>query len=191
MGFLTSCRQLVDDLLLVPKRHKLRAILCVCIVVIGFVLGIVVASTSQGWWHQNRVDYAKMLVTGNFFAIFVSLLVQLVVIVFALGSSCCIKYAMPLRYLSAFAMALYCGANLSCVFALVGLLGILYLLLFFLWEIVVCLLFCWMECFPTDYLKTIREIWADCKGQVCAVCLITIAKILLLFVLLRPLSVSI
>lgn len=169
-------------------RHNLwRAIvLCVCAVV-GVVLGVVLFGLpSATWWQYNRMEFACTLLNGGFFKILFAALLPclLVALVAVLG---CMQYFLRAAvYVTSVLCGVYCGALVCALANYSFVAGVLYGLLYCL---VQCLselgLLFWCVVQP-DCSQTFAEALCSCKKPLVAYFCLFLVKILLIFVLLRP-----
>lgn len=192
MGLFFSLKQLWDDFCFWIAQNKLKFFVIAIIATVGFVLGIVIfVNNSEGWWYFNRCDYVHLLMWNGFLSVAFRIAVQTVLILAVAVLSQMHKYMRPICYVALFVGCIYSGANLACLFATIGFVGIFYLFLYTLPSVAMLLLVCIDASCQTDYVKSIGESIRDCKKQLLDICFVSFGRILLLFLILRPLSCSI
>ncbi len=192
MGIFVCIRQYFDDLCIWIANNKRKFWACCIVALVGVAMGIVAfVNCSQNWWYHNRCNYLNLLVRGNFFLVLLSLISQTVVICVIVMASCAIKHLSILRILLIFTCSFYVGANMSCAFHLFGMVAIIFLLLYFLVEILCALSLCYTNNPSTDYFKSLCEVWQDSKSTLFCIVILNCVKLLLLFLILRPIFASI
>ncbi len=192
MGLFSSIKQHWDDFCLWLKLNKLKFFVDVFVASVGFILGIVLfVNNNESWWYYNRCDYVHLLMWKGFLSVLFRLVVQTASILVVVVLSQMHKYMRPICYVALFVGCIYSGANLACLFAVIRFIALLYLPLYTLPTVVTLLLACLNFSCSTDYVKCVGEIVGDCKKQLFAICFVSLARILLLFLILRPLSCSI
>lgn len=192
MGLFSSIKQLWDDFCLWLAQNKLKFFANLFVAIGGFVLGIVLfANNSESWWYYNRCDYVHLLMWNGFLSVLFRLTIQTALILVVTVLSQMHKYMRPICYVALFIGCIYNGANLACLFAVIGVVAILYIPLYTLPSVVMLLFACLNFSCVTDYVKSIAETIRDCKKQLFAICFVSLTRILLLFLILRPLSCSI
>ncbi len=192
MGLFSSIKQLWDDFRLWLVQNKLKFFVITFVAMAGFVLGIVLfANNRESWWYCNRCDYVHLLMWNGFLSVVFRLVVQTSLILAVVVLSQMHKYMRPICYVALFVGCIYSGANLACLFATIGFVAVFYLPLYTLPSVVMLLLSCLDVTCATDYVKSIGETIRDCKKQLIAICFASLTRILLLFLILRPLSCSI
>ena len=187
MGFIKYLKQLCEDFYLWISLNKFKMLTLLAVATCGLVLGgIIFANDTNSWWCVNRCNYVHIVVYGSFLSAFVQLLLQSCLLLLIMLLSQLHKYLYLTRYLALFVGCIYAGAHLNCMFAIGGLLGIAFLMLNTLFVVAILTLICFAEGYPTEYRKCLAEIWFDCKTQVITITVLAFARILLLFLLFRP-----
>lgn len=192
MGFFSSLKQLWDDFCLWLTQNKLKFFSIAFVASVGFVLGIVLfANNGESWWYYNRCNYVHLLMWNGFLSVVFRLALQTALILAVTVLAQMHKYMRPICYVALFVGCIYSGANLACLFATIGFVGIFYILFYTLPSVAMLLLTCIDVTCATDYVKSVGETIRDCKKQLLAICFVSLARIFLLFLILRPLSCSI
>ena len=163
MRFFNDLVHTWQDTVFCLQRNGKRTLINVLLWVAFVVLGIVVCVNSRGsWWYCNRFDYCHTIVHGGFgkiFAIFFAdlLLCCILVVVVALES----KWVV---YLLECVLCFYFGANAFVCVAEFSLLGILFLVVYFVTTILGMLL---MACIAKqNQWYFCKKLFDDCKQLV-------------------------
>lgn len=189
MGLFSTIKQYIEDFKIWLMQNKLKFIAVLVLLLIGFTLGVFsVAGSTSNWWCVSRCDYIQLVLYGNFFAVLFRILLEVAIIVSFLFMSQLHKHLQPLKCFVLFVGGIYAGATTFCFFETLGLLAILYLLLYVSMVLCTLILICIKSYCPTEYCKSFDEIWSDSKVLVLAICLLTLVRIVLLFLILRPIS---
>lgn len=192
MGFFSTTKQIFEDISLWISCNKRRFLLTILLALCGLILGVVIfCSCKQNWWCYNRCNYVQLLLSGNFFSVLLSALFHTCLVLGVMFASHLCKYTFLLKYLSLFIGCLYAGANLACILYYVGVVVVFFLVFYTSLMVIILMIPCFdLDCI-TEYRKSLLEIWMDCKRHTIVICLLSLARFLLLFFLLRPLSGSI
>lgn len=184
-----SFRRCGEDLLQQFRTHKTKLLLTCVFTLAGVILGVTLFCISQyNWWYCNRYDYATKLLYGGFFAVLLSFLLAATVMTVL----CCLFSAWRqtkfLCYLLAFVAALYFGANLAAIFACVGFLGVLYGVFLLVLELAVNALCCFWVVTDRGCNYTFKQTVLNCRPIIIVQFSAALIKLLLFFLLLRPIS---
>ena len=185
-AFFRRCGQ---DLAQDFRAHKWKLVLCCVFAVAGVIVGVTLFHVSQyNWWYCNRYDYACKLLYGGFFAVLLAFLLAAVVMTALLCLFSAWRQTKFLCYLLVFLSGLYFGANIAAVFVCVGVLAILYGVFLVVLELAVNTLCCFLAAIDDCCNYTFKQVIYNCKGLIILQFAAVVVKILLFFVLLRPIS---
>ena len=188
MGLFYSLKQYMEDFKLWLYQNKLKFIALVLIVVVAFVFGIVMFVNNDGWWQQNRCKHINLLLYGNFFTLFFDAIFQLCLLLLVLFLSCLHKHLQLIKYFALFVGGIYVGANVAGLFVAIGICATIYAVFYVLFSLIILLILCLDNVYPTEYCKRIVEVFVDCKKQILLICSLSLMRFLLLFLILRPFS---
>lgn len=192
MGFLKHIKQYWEDFTLWVELNKLKFLFTTLFALVALVAGCVIfANCKQGWWYANRCNHVQLLLCGNFFSTFLSLLFEAMLVLLLMYVSQIHKHLTVVSFLVVFIGGIYCGAHLACLFSCVGALALLFFVFYTALSLAILLIPCFVRCDPTEYCKTPCEILHDSKDGFFVVICLSILRILLLFLLLRPICGSI
>lgn len=165
---------------------KRKVAVCCVVALLGMVLGIVMFSLSNyNWWYCNRYLFVEKLVYGGFFTVFLRYLLCAALLSVLLCACLLQPFAHPFCYATLFVTSVYFGANCCAIFACAGaLLGALYLVVL-VFEQAANMLCCFLAACNCACKRTFIEAFRDAKHAVILQFLAIIAKILIIFVLLR------
>ena len=187
MSFIKYLKQLYDDFLLWVSINKYKMLTLLAVATCGLILGAVTfANSPNSWWCVNRCNYIHIVVYGSFPSAFLRLFLQSCLLLILLLVAQMHKNLYLTRYLTLLVGCIYAGAHLNCMFSIGGLIGIAYLLFNTLFVVAILTLICFAEGYPTEYRKCLVEIWCDCKNHILSMVVLCFVRILLLFMLLRP-----
>ena len=169
------------------RRHGFRAVaLCACAVV-GIVLGVVLYRLPTAyWWQNNRWNFACKLLYDGFGSVLFALLLPSVLVCFAAVVASLRSYLSAICYVTALLVGIYTAAIVCAIATMSVVSCVLYTLLFLSVELVGhLLLHIFVACDdPCD--RTFAEAVCGLKILLIAYLVLFIAKILLIFVVLRP-----
>ena len=192
MGFIKYIKQSWEDFTLWILSNKRKFAFLMLFAVASIVAGCVLfANCQQGWWYANRCEHVQLLLCGRFLPVLLSLLLEAVFLLLLMYVSQIQKYFASVSYIVLFVGGIYCGAHLASLFVLIGALSVLFLIGYTSISVVILLVPCFCEHNPTEYCKSSCEIWCDGKRAFCAVLFLSVLRILLLFLFLRPICASI
>ena len=192
MGFIKYIKQSWEDFTLWTLSNKRKFAFLLLVAVASIVAGCVIfANCQHGWWYANRCKHVELLLCGNFFTTFLSLLFETLFLLILMYVSQMHKYLSAVSYLVLVIGGIYCGAHLASLFVLIGALSVLFLIGYTSISVIILLVPCFCEHNPTEYCKSSCEIWCDGKRAFCAVLFLSVLRILLLFLFLRPICASI
>ncbi len=192
MGIFRHIKQYWEDFILWISLNKLKFALSALLALVSIVVGCVIfANCQHGWWYANRCKHIELLLCGNFFSTFISLLLETIFLLLLMYISQIHKYLAFVSYIVLFVGGIYCGAHLASLFMQIGALSVLFLLFYTSISLIILLIPCFGVRYPTDYCKSYCEILTDSKQAFLAVVLLTVLRILLLFLFLRPICASI
>ena len=184
-----SIKRCWDDLWQSLRTHKSKAVLCCVFALLGVILGITLFCISNyNWWYFNRYNYACKLLYGGFFAVLLAFVLAAAVYSALL---CLCSAWRQTRFLCYFVMALaalYFGANLAAMFQCVGFLAVLYGLFLLLLELVPDVLCCFFLVSDNCCNNTFKQTLFNCRPVLIIQFAAALLKLLIIFILLRPLS---
>ena len=189
MGFLSTVKQIWDNFALWIACNKRKFFALMSIAVFGAILGIVMfCNCKQCWWCCNRLNYVRQIVCGKFVSVLLGMLLQTCLVLLLMLVANIRKQFQLLRYMVLFVGSVYVGAHMVCLFCLLGFGAVMYFVFYILpsFAILLCVSLC-CGC-PTEYCKTVCEVWHECKGNVFVICLLSAVRFLILFLLLRSFS---
>ena len=191
MAIWQSLKLFWKDLLCELQTQKYRAVFyCLCVVG-GLVCGFVVYSNDPAcWWGINRYEFACKLIYGGFFAVLFAEIFAALIFATAITFSC-IKYCALLRAVALFVGALYWGGILAAIAQISAVFCVLYLLLCALVQLAIFFVAAFdlscrqtANCLLADAFETAKNAYLMFAAEV-------ILKLLLLFLILRPVTASI
>ncbi len=188
MGAFSNLKYGAQDVWQQLRVNKTRVVLCCVCAVGGIGLGIALFYLSYGnWWYCNRCEFAQSLWCSGFGGILAKFLFASLLVCASLWCVTLWKWSKNFCYLVLLIASLYCGANCCAFFVLMGGWGVLYVLLVLLVEQLINMLCCFLTSCICACRRTVKEAFRECKGifilQGCCVLL----KLLLVFLILRPL----
>lgn len=184
-----SFRRCGDDLLQMLRTHKTKVALCCIFAVLGIALGVTAYCISNyNWWYYNRNEYACKLLYDGFFAVFTAFLLPAVVCAALL---CLFSAWRQTRFLSlsvVFLSGFYLGANAGALFTCVGAWALAFVLTMQLLGLAANLLCCFLVLADCSCNNTFKQTVGRCKPVFILQFAAVLAKLLIIFVLLRPLT---
>ena len=181
-----------EDLWCGIKSCKWSSIMHALCIVGGFIAGFALyKSDAVCWWSLNRYEFACKLVYGGFFAVFLLQLLASVLFALALMLSC-FRCVSVLRFVALFVVGLYWGAIVAAIAQISVVLCILYFLLCAAVQIFAFFLAaCDLACHNEARAVTFGDAYCACKPTLCLLACELIIKIIVLFLILRPITTSI
>lgn len=187
-----SLRFFFDDIWQQLRTNKRRVLLCCLVTVAGVALGVVLFGTSQmGWWYANRCNFVFKLLYGGFFEVLVSCVVSATVISLLLCLCSVWQWTRFLCYPILVIVSMYFGAHCCAICSCAGFLGVLYLVFFLLTEQLLNMLCCFCVVNNCACRNTFREAVRECRIILILQIAGILAKMLIIFLLLRLLTASI
>lgn len=184
-----SFRRCVEDVLQMLRTHKTKVILCCVFAALGIALGVTMYCISNyNWWYYNRNEYACKLLYDGFFTVLLAFLLPAVVLSALLCLFSVWRQTKYLSYLFVFASAFYMGANAGALFTCMGVWALIYVLTLLAFSFIVNMLCCLFVLTNDSCNNTFKRIIYECKPVLIVQFAAVIVKLLLVFVLLRPLT---
>jgi len=184
-----SFRRCGEDLLQLLRTHKTKVVLCCVFAVLGIALGVTMYCISNyNWWYYNRNDYACKLLYDGFFAVFLAFLLSAVVCAALLCLFSVWRQTRFLSYVVVFFSGFYLGANASALFTCVGAWALAFVLTLQLFGLAANALCCFLVLADDGCNNTFKQTICQCKPVLIIQFAAVLVKILLIFVLLRPLT---
>ncbi|MCM1395406.1 MAG: hypothetical protein NC132_04755 [Corallococcus sp.] len=184
-----SFRHYLDDILQLFRTNKTKAVACGVFAILGVALGVTVFCISNyNWWYYNRYDYACKLLYGGFFSVMLAFLLSAAVLSALLCLFSVWRQTKFLCIFAAFLWAFYFGANVGAAFTCVGVWAIVYALVLLATELAVNTLCCFFIWADDACNNNFKQIIGSCKPVIILQFAAAIVKLLLIFVLLRPLT---
>lgn len=184
-----SLRRWCEDVWQSLRTHKTKSILCSVFALLGVILGVTLFCISNyNWWYCNRYNYACKLLYGGFFAVLLAFVLAAVVYSALL---CLFSVWRQTRFLCYFALtlsALYFGANVAATFQCVGFLAVLYGIFLLVLELAANALCCFFVVSDNCCNNTFKQTLCNCRPIIVVQFAAALLKLLIIFILLRPLS---
>ena len=180
-------QNLFDEFLFRVRRHKLQTIALSMCVLCGLIVGVVLYKIPAAYyWQNNRFAFACVLVYEGFFAVLLRGMLGLCIVL-----SCCVFSAMQpflrsLIFVAALGCGMYVSGTVCALFQISLVVGLLYTLLFAtVWLVSNLFLLIWCICEqPSE--NTFKQAICALKTTVCVYVGLFFVKILMIFLLLRP-----
>lgn len=186
-GMVRFVQNIIDEFVFRLHRNKWQIVALACCLLCGLVLGVVLYKLpSAYYWQNNRFQLACILVYEGFFAVFRRLALWSAVVVFCCILSCIQPFLRAFVYFAALACGIYVSGSVCALFAVSVVVGILYTLLWStVWVCADAFLLAWCVA-ETPCENSFGEAVCAIKNAVYVYLALIFAKILIIFVLLRP-----
>ena len=175
-----------EELFARARRNGFATVLLAALAVAGVVVGVVLyRMPSALWWQCNRYAFAEKLLYGGFVAVLFGLLLPSALLCSIAVVGLFGRWFRALWYVATFLCGLYVSAAICAIAQISVVTCLLYALLWAAEEIVCCLvLFVWCVDEQPCGFDPKSAMWCA-KPVLCAYFVLFLAKIVLIFVVLR------
>ena len=191
MGFLSSIKYGIADILCKIRERKWTFILCVSVSLVGFILGIVFFCISgYGWWYYNRCEFASKLPSAGF-GVLLSFVVSTALIYLLYILCNMTRFTHYLALAVNLVACIYCGATVAAVFVYSAVWGVLYVILVAVPWLIIMAFACFVCMCEPPVCRSFCEAVRDLKYLLLVLAIGLMCKIIALFVVLKILTMLI